>query len=274
MERKMSTTRDEQLIRLSLEIDEEAQEMLKQVKKTETDPNKAVKKAVDILMEREEFQKKIYHFENMMTHFDRINIAEYSYSKFHPALAQYISIHSATAVHSSSDLYNTILQKGREYFDKLEKGEILGQNLDTEGSNLLNNYGNRIENAARNYYDLYPPFVKVGVKIPRHIKQLYAESRWCYVLQNYCAAVALCRAILELTIKDKTGIDKDFPIVSTSRYLDEAYRKKLISKNSHGISKDIILKANKVMHAGKIIEKKHALQVVEKTKDFLQEMYE
>ncbi|MBW2106867.1 MAG: hypothetical protein JRI26_12825 [Deltaproteobacteria bacterium] len=49
----MSTTRDEQLIRLSLEIDEETQEMLKQVKKTETDPNKSVNKPVDILMERE-----------------------------------------------------------------------------------------------------------------------------------------------------------------------------------------------------------------------------
>jgi len=244
---------------------EEVNSITKEVKKKEKDPHQIEIKVKD----RCDNTKSIFWIKNLLGHelrdIDRINIAVFS-------------------LDWSPSLYNAIVQTSREKYEKIEKdgslelvidGEPIGlyETLDTLGSDLLNNNGDRIENAARNYYKLIPPYIDSCVKIPEHIKKLYAESRWCYVLQNYCAAVTLCRSILELSIKHKFGYDRDSSIGSVSRYLDTAFERKIISETAYDIAKDVILRANKVLHSGKIIREKQALDVVEKTKVFFEEIF-
>ena len=228
----------------------------------------------------EDLQAKYWELALEFRSMDRINIAECSFD-------------------SSPKLYDGLLERSSEEFDirkerayeiekemnKLgdKKGHASSEDLpehlkydlvsmDAEGHSVLG--CDRSEKIAINYYELYPPLVKYGVKIPKHIKEIYAESRWCYVFQCYSAAAALSRAIMELAIKDKLGYDKESSIGSSAKYLDALYGKKIISRPVHSIGKDVILEANKVMHSGKMVGKKQTLKVVEKTKEFLEAIYE
>ncbi len=139
-------------------------------------------------------------------------------------------------------------------------------------ADLRNILRKRVNDSAINYHKLRPPFVKHG-RIPEAAKKLYSESRWCYIFQNYSAAVALSRTILELSLKDRFEKFIDIRIGTAKQWLNMAYKNKKISKQVFCIGKDVILEANDVLHDGKTIDEERALEVIEQTKDFLEQIY-
>jgi len=60
-----------------------------------------------------------------------------------------------------------------------------------------------------NYYKLKPPYVRPGTKIPQGIKNIYHESRWCFVYGQYSAAIALTRTVIETILKHKFNLEGD-----------------------------------------------------------------
>lgn len=265
----MAKLKDVEIFELTLEINSEFDNILAQVKKTEKDHARAA----EIFFDRRELREKYERLQVLERHLDRINIAEFIFD-------------------SSPRLYEEILNKGKDCFKKglerdkewekilQERGEVgtfdLSEDLrwvDSEFEQGKELISDRIRNVARNYYELYPPLVKNTVSIPKRLKEIYAESRWCYVLQNYRASTALCRVIIELSIKQQTKKDMGASIGSTKQYLDSAFRMKIIPTDAHRIGHEVRELANKVLHAGKKMQKKNALKAVEKTKDFLEEVF-
>jgi len=236
----------------------------------------------DILKVADDDEKQwelLCNLDSLMKEIDRINILEYSdfeeTKKMFDAFLE-ISHRKYQEMLKTEHDYKIWLESEEVQKQMAEKGSITvpehlsDTELDDEGQFLVND---RFREITRNYYSLRPPYVSKRVKIPKHIKKLYAESRWSYVFQNYCSSVALCRAILELAIKDMFGYDKDRSIGSTTKWLEQSYQKKVIPENVFIISKDVILKANAVMHSGRLIKRDQALNVIEKTKEFLEEVY-
>ena len=225
-------------------------------------------KVIRILFLDKKFREKFDKFQTLMRYFDRINFAEYEEDD--PRVYNW-SLYTGSEYCGGLMDDDEICQEALEKRGKSDPNIFIGRPLDAEGLELIG--WDALERAAINYYLLHPPLIKKGLKIPEHVKKLFAESRWCFVLQQYCAAVALSRTIIELAIKDKYGNDKEKERWAASWCLKNAKDDGIISEDVFLIGNDINKTANKVMHAGKMVEWKNALMVVEKTKDFLEGIY-
>ncbi len=136
--------------------------------------------------------------------------------------------------------------------------------------------------AITRYFELEPPYVKLGSKIPKKIADLYAESRMCFVHGQFSAAIVLCRAIIENILKDKfkASLSLHPPGKYKSKYwtagitLEYLFKdKKQISKTIHGKGKWIAGYATSILHKSRVLDEKNALKVIGYTKDFLEEIY-
>jgi len=248
------------------------------IRETTQDPDEARKKLLNILLfEKKDLGDRLDKLKPA-PYLDRINICQYKYPQGPTILENWLKVEALGFL----DLIK-LQEERHKIYDQLikEKGSAssedlpdrLKQNLkdvSDEGFELIGHH--RAAKVARNYYDLKPPFVRRDVKIPEYIKKLYAESRWSYVFQNYNACVALCRAIVECVVKEKTGREKKSRI-ELRKDLERANRNKLISVSAVWIAEHVILPANRVLHAGQVLKKERALKVVEKTKDFLEGIY-
>jgi len=274
---KMTKPIDQEITDLHAELQEEIKRANDQATKIEKHPDKVRSLANEFFLNRKKYKAIMSRLRELYNSFDRINIAEYAISNESIEWYGELLNNEYNEVFKNEERYEVWLESEEVKKQAKKQGgvtvppELYGKMFEDVGDRLFDIH-RRIK-AGKNYFDLYPPIVTQEVKIPHHVKKLFAESRLCFVYQNYCAAVSLSRAIMELAIKDKFGYDKNESIGSTSKYLDEAFNKKLISSEVHKISKDVILKANKVMHSGKMVKQKQALDVVEKTKGFLENMY-
>ena len=126
---------------------------------------------------------------------------------------------------------------------------------------------------ANNMFKLVPPFVKQGVKIPENLKKLYAESRRCFIYQQYNAAIVLSRSIIEVGLKKKIGLPLESKDWTAGVVLEKALEKKMIKDSLYWIGKKVITKADKVLHQGENVEYQETLNALEHTKEFLEELF-
>lgn len=120
----------------------------------------------------------------------------------------------------------------------------------------------------RNYYKLIPPYVKVGSKIPEGIRNIYHESRWCFVYGQYSAAVAMCRTIIEAVLKAKYSLMGDL-----SEIIEIAKQRGLIDKNTAWNANKVRLFANKILHKAEPATETMAKDAIDHTLVFMEEIY-
>ncbi len=123
------------------------------------------------------------------------------------------------------------------------------------------------------YFELVPPYITEKAKIPKKLSVIYRESRLCYVLGLYNASVATSRIIIELSIKDRIGLEPTEVLNSLKAKLDKALEFGIISNQAWECGKDIIHEANQVLHNKGLATKEKAREIIEKTKDFLETTY-
>jgi len=179
---------------------------------------------------------------------DRIRIRE---TPHHRAI---IDMFRITTVH------NPIKEENFNEFWKNHYEEILDFHMDNE----LLERGTFI----RNYYKLIPPYVKVGTTIPEGIKNIYHESRWCFVYGQYNAAVAMCRTIIETVLKIKFHLSGDLNDI-----IKNAKERCLISGRTKWNANRVRILANKILHRAESISEKEAKDAIGYTLVFLEEIY-
>jgi hypothetical protein len=126
---------------------------------------------------------------------------------------------------------------------------------------------------AERYFSLIPPIIKQGVKIPSHIRALYAESRRCYIYKQNSAAIVLSRSIIETALKDKLGLNNNNREATAGLILEIAEEQGLISRKIFWKAKKVISAANKILHQAKNAEDNKAKYALDYTKDFLEELF-
>ena len=138
--------------------------------------------------------------------------------------------------------------------------EILETHQDTE---LIERYA-----FIRNYFKLTPPYVKVGTNIPEGIKNIYHESRWCFVYGQYSATIALSRTIIEAVLKDKYNI-----VGNLNEIIETAKNRRVISKQTAWYANKVRLFANKILHQARSGKENEAKDAIEHVRSFLEEIY-
>jgi len=123
-----------------------------------------------------------------------------------------------------------------------------------------------------NYYRLEPPYVKIGTEIPKGIKKICEESRWCYVYEQYNATIVLSRSIIETILKDKLGRNK-IRNLNAKQIIDHAAYKEIISENVSGEAHNIRKQANEILHKAKVATRQEAKSALDYILIFLQEIY-
>lgn len=119
-----------------------------------------------------------------------------------------------------------------------------------------------------NYYKLIPPYVKVGTAIPEGIKNIYHESRWCFVYGQYNATVAMSRTIIETVLKIKYRLSGDLNDI-----IETAKERSLISSKTKLNAHRVRILANKILHRAESISEKEAKDAIDYTLIFLEEIY-
>jgi hypothetical protein len=156
-------------------------------------------------------------------------------------------------------------EKDDEYNDRLEF--VTGRWLDEH------ELGN-IESHMKRYFTLIPPVVNVAIEIPEKVKELFAETRRCYVFGQFKASIALCRSVIEVSLKDslKVGtINKDW---SAGKCLTTALQNKIIKDQElYAIGDDINIKANRILHGGADLSEEEALYFLNNTKKYIELFY-
>jgi hypothetical protein len=121
---------------------------------------------------------------------------------------------------------------------------------------------------ARNYFKLIPPYVKAGTKIPEGIKNIYHESRWCFVYGQNSAAVALCRTVIETVLRDKFGIEGDL-----NAAIETAKNRGRISSNIAWNANKVRTLANRILHRANQAKELEAKNAIDHVLEFLEEIY-
>lgn len=126
---------------------------------------------------------------------------------------------------------------------------------------------------ARNYYKLTPPFIRQGVKIPEKMKSLYAESRFCFIFEQFSAAIALSRAIIEFALKTKIGLHEEARDWTAGKTLAKALDLKIIDDKTYCTARKVINNADKVLHQVKNATEQEALTALDHTKTVLESIF-
>jgi hypothetical protein len=138
--------------------------------------------------------------------------------------------------------------------------EILECHQDTE---LIDRGG-----FVNRYFQLIPPYVKSGTIIPEGIKNIYHESRWCFVYGQYSATVAMCRTIIETVLKTKFHLEgKLDEIINTAK------ERGLIDGSIRWNANHVRLLANKILHCAKPVSEKDAKDAIRYVMVFLEKIY-
>lgn len=192
-------------------------------------------------------------FDNIWWGLDRINIREFKFKEYSEQIPSILQL---------------LARIGQAPHHSLEYGNIDTQDLFFSAQNLglLDLYSFLYE-----YYKLLPPYVKHGVKIPPKVKELFWESRICFIADLYNSSVAISRAIVERTIKHLLGTE------ISEKYLKnliwEAYKTSGINLKAREIALNINAKANDILHGEKLASKNEAEKIIDDTKNFIQEVY-
>lgn len=196
----------------------------------------------------EGFSAKWKEFTNVLRRIDRINIREFVDKRIADKMPEWV------------DLDN-------EWFQEMDWVE----QVDFFIEEVTDHFG--ISVWIRNQFKLKPPFVRQGTKIPEKIRKLYAESRRCFVFEQYSAAIVLSRAIIETVLKTKIGLAEESRSWTAGIVLDKAFEKGIIKENACWIAHKVIKNADKILHQAKIAEQQEALNAIDHTKEFLEVLF-
>lgn len=119
-----------------------------------------------------------------------------------------------------------------------------------------------------NYYKLKPPYVRTGTKIPQGIKNIYHESRWCFVYGQYSAAIALSRTVIDTILKHNFNFEGDLITI-----IDLALEKRFISQKAARKAHKVRMLANKILHNANVATEKEAKDSLDHILDFIEEIY-
>ena len=108
--------------------------------------------------------------------------------------------------------------------------------------------------------------------VPKGIKKICEESRWCYVYEQYNATIVLSRSIIETILKDKLGRNK-IRNLNAKQIIDHAAYKEIISENVSGEAHNIRKQANEILHKAKVATRQEAKSALDYILIFLQEIY-
>jgi len=120
------------------------------------------------------------------------------------------------------------------------------------------------------YYQLTPPYVKVGTIIPEGIKNIYHESRWCFVYGQYNSTIAMCRTIIETVLKIKFHLSGDLTLKDI---IETAKERRLISYKTKWNADRVRILANKILHRAEPVSEKEAKEAIGCILVFLEEIY-
>jgi len=197
----------------------------------------------------EDYVAKWEELKSILRYIDRINIREF------------VSTRMADKMQELIDFDNKLFQE----MDWVEQTDFFCES--GEG-----HYGITVWMSKR--FKLTPPFVRQGTKIPENIRRLYAESRRCFVFEQYNAAIVLSRAIIETVLKMKINLPEESRNWTAGKVLDKAVETQIITENAHWIARKVIKKAAKILHQAKITdEQQETLNVINDTKNFLEELF-
>lgn len=138
--------------------------------------------------------------------------------------------------------------------------------------------------SMKRYFELIPPYIRHGNKIPQPIRKLYAESRWCFIYGQYNACLTVNRAIIDAIIKEKAPAfriaakydqvkKKTYPY-STGEFLYEFMKNSHITKDLQKDANEFIVTiANHILHKAKSIGKDECLKALEIMNRFFEEIH-
>lgn len=118
------------------------------------------------------------------------------------------------------------------------------------------------------YFQLIPPYVKSGTIIPEGIKNIYHESRWCFVYGQYSATVAMCRTIIETVLKTKFHLEGKLDEI-----INEAKKRQLIDGSIKWNADRVRILANKILHRAQPVTEKEAKDAIGYILVFLEKIY-
>ena len=159
-----------------------------------------------------------------------------------------------------TNIYFSIKKEGFSDFYGDNFGEILDFHQDTE----LIERGEFL----RNYFELIPPYIKIGTSIPEGIINIYHESRWCFVYRQYSAVIALSRAVIETVLKSEFKLEGNLDNIIT-----EAKDNEFINKSTAWNANKIRRLANDSLHKAKPATKDQAKDAINYVLKFLEEIY-
>jgi hypothetical protein len=195
---------------------------------------------------QEGYNEKFDELMELIRGIDRINIREFVDNKL-------------------ADNMESFIKWDNEFFQGLNSSEQIEFFIDS-GLNWPGVW-------TRNMFRLTPAFVKQGVKIPDNLKKLYAESRKCFIFEQFNSAIVLSRAIIEIALKNKIGLSVESKHWTAGEILDRAYEKKIIKDSAYWIGSKVITKANEILHQGRDVQHQETLNAIDHTKQFLEDLF-
>lgn len=209
----------------------------------EDDGNKPCLLPVDKRKRLEEEKKKLQKEYNLLLiEVDRIEIRHSPDDKTYIDFLRYMITFD---LHEKWDYYVEDILDFHESGDLLDRGRFLN-----------------------NYYKLKPPYVRTGTKIPQGIKNIYHESRWCFVYGQYSAAIALSRTVIDTILKHKFNFEGDL-----NNIIDLAREKRFISQKAARNAHKVRMLANKILHKANVANENQAENSLDHILHFIEEIY-
>lgn len=114
---------------------------------------------------------------------------------------------------------------------------------------------------------------------PESVERLVEQIKRCYAFQQYDAAFALCRTLLEASIRDICVRRRLFPDLSANAVLYEKLtwyklRNKVSTGDLNGKLEDLYTRLSKVLHARRTVMFNEARDVYLETLRVIEELYE
>ena len=119
----------------------------------------------------------------------------------------------------------------------------------------------------------------IGTSIPNILERYVDQARKCYALQQYLSVYALCRTILEISVRDigqrKGRLPRDKVKVKHTELRKLHYMKnKVVPKFLKGDAGRIYDRTSGLIHGRKTIGKEDAYDMFKRTLELVQKLYD
>ncbi len=159
--------------------------------------------------------------------------------------------------------------------EDIEAFEFDGEEIEQLGSDLFYSWFSH-HDYIRGLADLRPLILRVAV--PESVSQLVGQVKGCYAFQQYDAAYALCRMVIEASVRDICVQRRLFPNLGDNVALFEKFRWcDLRDRVSSGPLRERLRKLyadlSAVVHSRKSVSQKEARVAFEETLQVVEQLY-